>query len=196
MTSPAILPVMHVVMRDPPPEMLEERRRLGHDLRDEVWDGVLHMVPQPGTTHQSFARDLFLFLHPRVRADHRMFYETGLYLSTDDSNYRVPDLVVAANAHIAERGIEQRAELVIEVLSKNDMSRDKLPFYAACHVKEVWLVDPKTRDHEIYVLRGRQYFIATADRDGITHAPLFALDLQMIDGPKLRITSATDAAEI
>lgn len=112
------------------------------------------------------------------------------------SNYRVPDLVVAADAHIAERGVEKRAELVVEVLSKNDMSRDKLPFYAACNVKEVWLVDPKSRDHEIFVLRGRDYFAATQDRGGVTHAPLYGLDLQTIDGPKLRITAADGSAEI
>lgn len=187
---------MHVVMRDPSLEMLEERRRLGHDLLDEVWDGVLHMVPQPGTTHQSFARDLFLFLHSRIRDGHRIFYEIGLYLSADESNYRVPDLVVAANADIAERGVERRAELVVEVLSKNDMSRDKLPFYAACNVKEVWLLDPKTREHEIYVLRGRQYFVATPGRDGTTHAPLFGMDFETIDGPKLRITAADVSVEL
>lgn len=187
---------MHVVLRDPSPEMLEERRRLGHDLLDEVWDGVLHMVPQPGTTHQSFARELLFFLRSRIRAGHQIFYETGLYRSADESNYRIPDLVVAARTHIAERGIEQHAELVVEVLSKNDMSRDKLPFYAACSVKEVWLVDPKTREHEIYVLRGGMYFAATPDRDGTTHAPLYGLDLHVIDGPKLRITAAEGSAEI
>lgn len=187
---------MHVVMRDPSPEMLEERRRLGHDLLDEVWDGVLHVVPQPGTSHQSFARQLLLFLCRRLPQGQQIFYETALYLSPDETNYRVPDLIVAAEADIAERGIERHAELVIEVLSRNDMSRDKLPFYAACEVPEVWLVDPTTREHEIYVLRGRQYFAATADRAGITHAPLLALDLQTIAGPKLRITAADAAVEI
>jgi Uma2 family endonuclease len=187
---------MHVVLRDPSPDMLEERRRLGHDLLDEVWDGVLHMVPQPGTPHQSFARELLFFLRSRVRDGYEIFYETGLYLSADESNYRIPDLVVAAKPHIAERGVEQHAELVVEVLSKNDMSRDKLPFYAACSVKEVWLVDPKTRAHEVYVLRGSQYFAATSDRGGTTHAPLYGLDLRTIDGPKLRITAADGSAEI
>ena len=143
--------------------MLEERRRLGHDRLDEVWDGVLHMVPPPGTPHQSFARELLFFLRSRIRDGYHIFYETGLYLSADDSNYRIPDLMVAATAHIAERGIEQHAELVVEALSKNETSRDKLPFYAACRVTEVWLVDPKSREHEIYVLRGGQYFAATSD---------------------------------
>lgn len=137
-----------------------------------------------------------MFLYARVREGQRIFYETGLYLSADESNYRVPDLIVAETAHIVERGVERRAELVVEVLSKNDMSRDKLPFYAACNVKEVWLVDPKTREHEIYVLRGRQYFAATPDRNGTTHTPLFALDFETIDGPKLRITAADATVEI
>jgi len=187
---------MHAVMRDPSFEMLDERRRLGHDLLDEVWDGVLHMVPPPGTTHQSFAQDLLVYLRSRLRSGYRIFYETGLYLSVDESNYRIPDLVMAAEAHVSERGVEKRAELVVEVLSKNDMSRDKLPFYASCNVKEVWLLDPKSRDHEIYVLRGSQYFAATADRGGTTHAPLFGLDFQTIDGPKLRITAAESSVEI
>jgi Uma2 family endonuclease len=142
------------------------------------------------------AQELFVFLRSRLRDGFRVFYETGLYLSADETDYRVPDLVVAADAHIAERGIERRAELVVEVLSKNDMSREKLPFYAACNVKEVWLVDPKTREHEIYVLRGRQYFAATPGRDGTTHAPLFGLDFETIEGPKLRITAADASVEI
>jgi hypothetical protein len=34
-------------MLDAPQAMLDERRRPGHDVRDEMWDGVLHMVPPP-----------------------------------------------------------------------------------------------------------------------------------------------------
>lgn len=35
---------MRVLLLDPDPKWLEERRRLGHDRFDEVWDGVLHVV--------------------------------------------------------------------------------------------------------------------------------------------------------
>lgn len=31
-----------------PEAMLAERRRLGLDRRDEMWNRVLHMVPPPG----------------------------------------------------------------------------------------------------------------------------------------------------
>ena len=39
---------MRVLMLEAPQAMLDERRRLGHAVRDEMWDGVLHMVPPPG----------------------------------------------------------------------------------------------------------------------------------------------------
>ena len=32
--------------------LIAERRRLGHDRFDEMWEGVLHMVPSPGFGHQ------------------------------------------------------------------------------------------------------------------------------------------------
>jgi hypothetical protein len=45
---------MRVVMLDAPQELLDERRRLGQDVRDELWDGVVHMVPPPCDAHQEF----------------------------------------------------------------------------------------------------------------------------------------------
>ena len=33
--------------------VLEDRRKRGADRWDEMWDGVLHMVPPPGSAHQS-----------------------------------------------------------------------------------------------------------------------------------------------
>jgi hypothetical protein len=39
---------MRVVWLEAPGGLLEERRRLGLDIRDEMWDGVLHVVPPPG----------------------------------------------------------------------------------------------------------------------------------------------------
>lgn len=57
---------------------------------------------------------------------------------------------------VSERGYEG-AEVVIEVLSPNDESRDKFPFFATKDVREVWLVEPKTRAIELYELRKGRY---------------------------------------
>jgi len=39
-------------MLDVPSHLLAERRRLGLDLFDEMWEGELHMVPPPSEEHQ------------------------------------------------------------------------------------------------------------------------------------------------
>jgi Uma2 family endonuclease len=188
---------MRAVVLQPDPEWLAQRRRLGLDKWDEVWDGVLHVVPPASLPHQDIGGELHVILHTLV-ASHglKVFYESGVFdPAKGDANYRVPDLVVADPVHLSKRGIEGRAELVIEILSSNDESRDKLPFYATCHVQEVWLVEPKTRVVEVYVLRGDTYFAVAAGSDGIVKAPRLAIDLHTIAG-KLRIAWASGSAEI
>jgi Uma2 family endonuclease len=188
---------MRAVVLQPDPEWLAKRRRLGLDARDEVWDGVLHVVPPASLPHQDIGRELIVVLHAVVAAHGlKVFYESGVFDPTyGDADYRVPDLAVVAPAHMSTRGIEGRAELVIEILSPNDESRDKFEFYARCQVQEIWIVEPSTRVVEVYVLRGDTYFAATAGSDGIIKAPRLALDLQTIAG-KLRVTWAGGSAEI
>ena len=45
-------------MLDVPESLLDERRRLGLDVFDEVWEGVLHMVPPPSGEHQRLGSEL------------------------------------------------------------------------------------------------------------------------------------------
>jgi hypothetical protein len=47
-------------MLEAPQALLDERRRLGLDRRDEMWDGVLHVVPPPKDAHQSLGAEFFL----------------------------------------------------------------------------------------------------------------------------------------
>lgn len=189
---------MRVVLADPDPEWLEERSRLGLDHRDEVWDGVLHVPPRPSTAHQMFEFELHLVLRPIVRLLGLQIVQELAVFDPDkgEKNYRAPDLVIAAPENISARGIEGRAELVVEVLSPHDESYQKFPFYAARGIPEYWIVDPKTREIEVYVLRGSTYFAVTPNRDGVIQAPRLGLELCVVAGPKLRITWADGSAEI
>ncbi len=177
---------------------LEERRQRGLDHRDEVWDGVLHVVPPPSMRHQSLGTDLLVVLVPLLR-EHglRAVYEAGVFEHRDSvHNYRVPDLVVADPLHVSERGIEGRAELVVEVLSPNDTSRHKFEFYARCGVPEVWIVHPATRAIEVHVLRDGVYREQPVAKDGTIEAPRFALSLRVVEGPRLRVTWRDGSADI
>ncbi|MGH9068617.1 MAG: Uma2 family endonuclease, partial [Acidimicrobiales bacterium] len=49
------------------------------------------------------------------------------------------------------------AAIVVEVTSPGDETHDKLPFYAAHHVDEVWVVDPAARRVQMLARRSDGY---------------------------------------
>jgi Uma2 family endonuclease len=139
---------MRVVMLDAPEELIAERHRLGLDHRDEVWEGEYHMVPPASDEHQRIGGRLFRVLG--MAADDRGLeyrYEPGLYDPNipGQTTFRVPDQAVFAAAHRSGRGIEGRAELVIEIRSPGDETYEKLPFYERVGVQEMLVIDRDTK---------------------------------------------------
>src|SRR5581483_8123183 len=145
---------MRGVLLEVPESLLAERRQRGIDRWDEMWEGVLHLVPQPSRWHQAFGTKLVVALTPGAEAlGLEVSYETSLFRTDDD--YRVPDIAFASPSHGTERGL-RGAELLIEILSAHDESYEKLPFYAALGVREVLIANPDSRAFELYALRGKQ----------------------------------------
>ena len=135
-----------------PDELVEERRRLGLDRHDEMWDGVLHMVPPASSAHNEIGADLARILgRVALARGLRRFNEPGVFdpAIADMTSYRVPDLGYARPEDVSVRGIEGRAVLVVEVLSPKDESYGKLPFYRRVGVEELLYVDPETRVFEV-----------------------------------------------
>lgn len=121
--------------------MLERRRRLGQDLFDEVWEGVLHMNPAPSGRHGDLESQLHVLLAPLAkRAGLRM---RGQFNLGQEGDYRVPDGGLQRDA--SDRVYYHTAALVIEIVSPGDESWEKLPFYAARGVEELLIVDPQTQ---------------------------------------------------
>jgi Uma2 family endonuclease len=166
-----------------PVALLEERKRLGLDRRDEVWDGELHMVPPASLKHQSAGTRLILALGSIARRRrYELVYEAGVRDPTRGwDDFRVPDVIVADPQYTSDAAIEGRAELVIEVLSPNDESRHKFGFYAKRQVQEVWIVEPKTLAIEVYALRDDHYE-RVMPVDGIIRAPSLGIELLLGDG--------------
>jgi Uma2 family endonuclease len=170
------------------PGLLDERRRTGCDRLDEVWAGVPHLVPPPSISHQDFEYALEQALRAiAARRGLRTLHNIGLAVpGTGWTDYRVPDLCVAHPAQLSEHALEGRAELVVEILSPRDESREKLPFYASRGVREVWLVEPATREVELFALRGRGYERILAI-DGAIHSAALAIALRVVAGPRLQL---------
>ena len=179
-------------MLEVPEHLLQERSRLGHDRRDEMWEGVLHMVPQPLSSHQLLGARLLVALTPAADARGLLAsYETSLFRpGTEQSDYRVPDLFVARPEFVSERGIEGRDELVIEILSPGDESHEKLPFYARVGCQEVLLIDRDTLALELYV-RGE----ARPAGDAVTLESL-GVRIERVDGPALVVSWEEASTEI
>jgi Uma2 family endonuclease len=190
---------MRALLLRPDPEWLEERRRLGQDRFDEVWDGVLHVVPSPTVEHQRVEGALERVLFPIVTSHGLEIFHNLDVLDREkgDQNYRQPDLaVVSANDLTGKRAIDGHAELVVEIRSPDDESYDKLPFYEKCRIPEYWIVDPITRAFEVFVLRRGTYTAAKPDANGAVYAPRFALHLSLVHGPKLRIAWADGNVDV
>jgi Uma2 family endonuclease len=148
---------MRTLVLDPPPpqleELLERRRRMGADRRDEVWAGVYHMVPSPNGAHSSIAHQLGVLLDAPARAASlHMTVEFNMGVKDD---FRIPDLGVHREPR-SETWIPTAA-IAVEILSPDDETWEKLPFYAEHDVDELLIVDPRTHAVSWLVLRDREY---------------------------------------
>ena len=112
------------------------------------------------------------------------------------TDYRVPDLVISRPEVRTSRGVEDAPEVVIELLSPDDESREKLPFYESLGTKEVFLIDPDTRAVELYVLRGDKLHVALPDAEGGVRSQVLQARFIPIAGPKLRIELPGRSEEI
>lgn len=149
---------MRTLVLDPATAGLEpilERRKLsGLDRMDEIWEGVLHMVPAPSHAHGSIEAQLMQQLGPRGRkAGLELIGQSNL--GEGEQDFRVPDCSLhRPGAH----GLwHPTAALVVEIVSPNDESWEKLPFYAEHEVDEVLIVDPQQRSVEWLGLTGGRY---------------------------------------
>jgi Uma2 family endonuclease len=122
--------------------------------------------------------------------------ETGVFNPDVDKSYRVPDVSIGHPEHVSERGFEG-AVLVVEVLSPNDESRKKFDFYARVGVREVWLIEPKTRETELYALRAdRTGYEPILFPGGIATSPALGITLEIVGGPLLRLRDGAETYEI
>ena len=181
-----------------PDEMIEERRRLGLDRRDEMWDGVLHMVPPASSAHGRLEQRLaVLFDRTATSRGIWIIAEPGVFDPNVASmtSYRVPDLGLARPEDVSDRGIEGRAALVIEVLSPRDDAYAKLPFYRQVGVEELLFVNARTRGFEVRRPLDDGWALAEADADGWTQLASLSVALRLCDG-RLQVRSDLGIEEI
>jgi Uma2 family endonuclease len=133
------------LVRDPQPAefegLLERRRRLGQDLFDEVWEGVLHVNATPASQHGRLEWQLAAILAPLAAS--AGLQALGQFNLGEESDYRVPDGALVRPGPDAV--YLPTAALVLEIVSPGDETWEKLGFYAARGVDELLIVDPQQK---------------------------------------------------
>ncbi len=150
---------MPTLLLDPPPAalqtLLERRRKLGQDRKDEVWEGVLHVVPAPSHRHADLVQQLAVILDGPARAAGLQPTIAEFNLGNSEQDFRVPD--GGLHRPGAADMWHPTAALVVEILSPGDETWEKLPFYAAHSVDEVLILDPDAHSVHWFALAGPDY---------------------------------------
>jgi Uma2 family endonuclease len=178
---------MTVLVLDEPAidHVLEDRRRRGADRWDEMWDGVLHMVPPPGADHQSLTTFLCrVYYEVVVEAKRGKVLTQGKIARTgpEEDNYRVPDLSVVlrtGRGRVVKQGVAGSADQVVEVYSDGDESYEKFGYYASLGVQEILIIDREARWIELYRLQGKKYVLAAKSPQRVASG-LIPISMQIV----------------
>ena len=163
--------------RPPEIEQLLERRRLsGADRLDEVWEGRYVVAPDPHSSHGEVMGELYALLKPVGRRLGLRAVQTFNLGGPDD--YRIPD---AGLLDVPAGVWHETAVLVVEVLSPEDMTFEKLDFYTARGVRELLVVDWQERSVRCFALEEGQ---VERDRSQVLDLTTAAI-VDRIDWPPL-----------
>lgn len=153
-----------VVLGAPPPALralIEERKRLELDRRDEIWRGELHLAPAPSGRHAMAESRITRLLGQSADAQ-GLFVSAGFNLG-EPEDFRVPDLGVH-RVELVDVWIDTAA-VVVEVRLPDDETYEKLGFYFDRGVDEVLIADLERRS-VTWLARGSAGF-STVDRSAL-----------------------------
>jgi Uma2 family endonuclease len=184
--------------------LLRERRDRGIDVYDEVWEGVYVMAPAPNDEHQEIELNLARPLLEVVQDGRLGAVRTRVNLASDpkdwEHDYRIPDVVVFLKGSPAvchDTFWSGPPDFIVEIVSPNDKTREKLAFYAKIGTRELLLIDRDPWQLELYRLQGKMLALAAKLRPGDTDAiagEVLPLRFRLVPGsprPTIEVT-ATD----
>jgi Uma2 family endonuclease len=147
-------------------QALAQRRALGLDRYDEVWDGVYVMAPLANNEHQRVATKLSAVLErlgEELNAE--VLWGGNVSDRRDDwtTNYRCPDNAVFMADSPAENLSTHwlgGPDFAVEIISPKDKTWDKLDFYASVNTRELLIIDREPWKLSLLRLAGDKLVLA------------------------------------
>jgi Uma2 family endonuclease len=188
--------------------LIRERRSIGADRYDEVWNGVYVMAPGADTEHSDFSFDFGFIIKSSLPTNLKARIQQGPNITDRPAkwtkNFRCPDLAVFLPGNPAKdegRYWFGGPDFAIEVLSPSDRSRKKLDFYAKVGVRELLLVDRKPWSLELYrLIESKLILVAKTlpDPSGSITSEVLPISLRLLPGeprPTIEVTQTADARQ-
>jgi Uma2 family endonuclease len=143
--------------------LIQERKRKGIDLYDEVWEGTYVMPSMPTNAHQKLLDDLGDMLTEVVKRGKLGDKYQGANVSDRRKgwkhNYRVPDMVVVLNnSRAVDCGTHfcGGPDFLVEIESPGDDTEEKVPFYGKIGVRELLIIHRDKRTLRLLRLEGEE----------------------------------------
>ena len=131
--------------------------------RYEYIDGEIYLLASPRTTHQKILLELssiFYNLFKGKKCTPKIApYDIRLCRNENCKNIVQPDIMVICDLEekLGEddyyKGVPA---LMVEIISRSTKSKDyikKLDLYMSCGVSEYWIVDPESREVQVYLFK-------------------------------------------
>ena len=138
------------------------------DKRRELINGFIHLMSAPMRVHADVSAELFTFIKTFIKkrkGECRVYYapfDVRLPKNNeteDDKIYNVvqPDICVICDlSKLDGKGCIGAPDLIVEVLSPSTLKYDwnyKFNLYEAAGVREYWIVDPKAKVVNVFLLQ-------------------------------------------
>jgi Uma2 family endonuclease len=169
-----------------------EREETGADRFDEVWEGTYIMAPLPNNEHQNLQLEIAMALRQATAAIGAQVFP-GVNISDSieawERNYRCPDAVVflpSTSAKDCGTHWFGGPDLAVEIVSPNDRTRKKLPFYSSIGTRELFILDRDPWSLQMHRLRaGKLKRIATStpNNPAILASAVLPLTFQLVPNP-------------
>ena len=129
--------------------------------RKEIINGQIYLMAGAATPHNDIVGNLFFIIKRHLRGKRCKVYGENIKVYFDEENEVLPDIkIVCDRDKIKSDKIYGAPDLVVEVLSPSTSKKDltvKKDLYERYGVPEYWIISPKEKSVQVYLLKENGY---------------------------------------